>query len=307
MLISRPARPFLEKYFTLPILGANEPRLYLKPDIFSALTTNHAQKAPLFQLLVLLLIFIAAGILPAAASDVLKEAQIARELEQQLDSGEITRLKAGELEVLAIYEKNRLAETKGAAILLHGMASNPDAPQVIRPLRQRLPASGWSTLSLQIPIAPDNNLASYASLLNEVAPRIEAASKLFNDKNNLNQVIIAHDVGAAMALQYLASQSETKITALVCIEALDPGGSLLKNLEKLPLPVLDLYGSRGFYSEAATPQQRRIALQSNPQSRQIEVEGADHDFTGLNESLLIRVRSWLDKYAAGVEQQAADK
>jgi hypothetical protein len=53
--------------------------------------------------------------------------------------------------VLAISSPSLIAEKKGAVLLLHDKEQHADWPEVIHPLRKKLPKSGWFTLSVNLP------------------------------------------------------------------------------------------------------------------------------------------------------------
>ena len=68
-----------------------------------------------------------------------------------------------------------------------------------------LPAQGWSTLSVQLPIlGNDAEGKDYLPLMDEVAPRLDAAVAWLRGKGYADIVIVAHSLGAAMASDYLA-------------------------------------------------------------------------------------------------------
>lgn len=52
---------------------------------------------------------------------------------------------------LAIAHPSLIAEEQGAILLIHDKEQHADWPQIIRPLRQTLPESGWYTLSVSLP------------------------------------------------------------------------------------------------------------------------------------------------------------
>jgi alpha/beta superfamily hydrolase len=69
----------------------------------------------------------------------------------------------------------------------------------------------------------------------------------------------------------------------------------LPALEKLRIPVLDLYGSRDLESVTGSAKKRLSAANKggNEKYRQLAVEGADHFFVGLEQDLTRRVYGWL--------------
>ena len=66
-------------------------------------------------------------------------------------------------------------------------------------------------------------------------------------------------------------------------------------VEKITVPVLDLYGSRDLADVLNTAKARAAAARKsgNADYRQTEVEGADHFFIGVEDDLTRRVYGWL--------------
>lgn len=89
--------------------------------------------------------------------------------------GEAITLKADKTEFLAIFAEHNTEKAMGGVIVLHGIGVHPAWPEVIQPLRTQLPDHGWASLSLQMPILPNEAKSEeYAPLFNEVIPRIQA-------------------------------------------------------------------------------------------------------------------------------------
>lgn len=72
-------------------------------------------------------------------------------LQRQLELKEQQTLQAGEDSFLALWLPANSGEAKGAVILLPGDNESADWPQVIGPLRRKLPDAGWHSLSLTLP------------------------------------------------------------------------------------------------------------------------------------------------------------
>ena len=124
--------------------------------------------------LIILLFYLITPVLHA--SDLAKEKRWADQIVDALITGDAEWLPVGNLKVLAIYTPSEIEPARGATIILHGIGVHPDWPDVIHPLRTRLPEAGWATLSLQMPILPNEaSDIDYLPLLPEVAPRIDAA------------------------------------------------------------------------------------------------------------------------------------
>lgn len=75
----------------------------------------------------------------------------AKALSNQLTAEEQQQLQAGAESFLALWLPANSAEPEGLIILLPGDGESADWPQVIAPLRRKLPDAGWSTLSLTLP------------------------------------------------------------------------------------------------------------------------------------------------------------
>ena len=88
------------------------------------------------------------------AADLEREKRLAEQTVDAILDGEPVMLKAGNHEFLGIYTEAEPEVATGAAIILHGRGMHPDWTQVANPLRTGLPANGWATLSLQMPVLP---------------------------------------------------------------------------------------------------------------------------------------------------------
>lgn len=240
------------------------------------------------------------------ASNLTQESLIADEIKRTLKDGEAIELAAANLQFLAVYQETSLPAKKGGVIILHGTDQNPDSPGVIRILRTGLSKSGWDTLSLQMPIPILNeDKTDPTTLIQEGIPRIEAATRFFSDKDNTNLAIVGFGLGADMATGYLGQAGDSSVFfALGMISPNSSQDAALQRLQKINIPVLDIYGSRDLAAVASTADDRKRAVMQkagNPHFRQIEIEGADPFYTGLESSLLGPVRGWLNKHDAGME------
>jgi len=235
-----------------------------------------------------------------AASDREKEQRWSEQIVDGLLVGEAVELKAGETTFLGIFTEASDGPSDRAVILLHGIGVHPDWPEVINPLRSTLPDNGWSTLSVQMPIlANDAAVADYAPLFDEVAPRVDASIKYLQEKGHKTIVLLGHSLGASMGATYLAGGNKQQIKGLVAI-----GMSVIENndkmnsalaLQTIRIPVLDIYGSRDLETvlDSVKLRARSARMAKNPDYQQIQIEGADHFFVGVENSLHRRVYGWL--------------
>ena len=239
-------------------------------------------------------------LVPCWASDPAKERRWADQIIEQLFDGEVVWLTADAVEFLGLYTP-AASEPKGSVIVVHGIGVHPDWPQVINPLRVELPEQGWNTLSLQMPVLPnDAEPDEYWPLFQAVPQRVEAATRYLKESGTLPIFVVAHSMGAAMAMYYLGSGSDTEISGLVAIGAsagskgnFDESAS---QLAEIRLPILDIYGENDLDTVLTGAVTRSSVAQEsgNNDFTQIEVPGADHFFEGYEQQLLDAVSTWLD-------------
>jgi pimeloyl-ACP methyl ester carboxylesterase len=252
-----------------------------------------------------LLGFLLALVTTVSASDLEKEQRWADQIVDALLVGEEQWLEADGHKFLAIFTEDQSGAAKGGVIVLHGIGVHPDWPEVVQPLRSELPEHGWATLSIQMPILPNEaELKDYIPLMKEAAPRIEAAQAFLKSKGIEPVALVAHSLGAIMASATLAEKGDMGLMGFAAIgmgsSDLDPQVDTTAQMAKLKLPVLDLYGSRDLDTVLNSVKPRAAAARKagNERYRQVEVEGADHFFVGLEEELVTRVQGWLERVKA---------
>lgn len=245
-----------------------------------------------------------------AVGDRAKEQRWADQIVDMLIDGEAVWLGPDDGQFLAIHTPDLTGEPKGAVILVHGMGAHPDWQEVIHPLRVRLPEHGWATLSVQMPVLPnDADPADYAPLVPEAAPRLRAALDWLGERETGPVFIVGHSLGAVMTAAALAEDPGLAPAGAVLIgvggSGDDPHLDSAAHLEQLTLPVLDLYGSRDLDSVLAGREARARAARraGNDAYRQVEITGANHFFTGLEAALVRRVRGWLETTSDNPEQK----
>lgn len=237
-------------------------------------------------------------------SDIGKEQRWAEQIIDTLFDGETVWLDAKGHEFLAIEMETSGDDTGRAAIVVHGIGAHPNWEQVVRPLRVRLPEHGWHTLSIQMPILlNDAESHEYAPLLDEVSDRINAAIRYLKERGQEEIAIVAHSMGAAMTMRYVEDVPEASVLGLVLIGMQGGTETVHDNaatLEKVRLPVLDLYGSDDLPGVVDfTGRKANAARQAgNDAFQQTRVEGANHFFDDLEDELVEVVAGWLEKTAS---------
>jgi pimeloyl-ACP methyl ester carboxylesterase len=234
------------------------------------------------------------------ASDLAKEKRWADQVVDAIMDGEAIWLNDGTSEFLGIYTEAE--EDRGrAVIVMHGTGIHPNWQQVIQPLRVGLTEHNWNTLAIQMPILPNEaEYPEYAPLYDEVAPRIDAAIEYLKKNGAKEIVLIGHSQGASMTAYYLTT-SKQKVNGFVAIGmaafADDPRMDSIKALEKIKLPVLDIYGDDDLEGIMKSVGARAEAAKKagNKNYTQLEVAGANHFFDGKEDELVEAVAGWLEK------------
>jgi pimeloyl-ACP methyl ester carboxylesterase len=249
---------------------------------------------------------------PVVPPDAAREQAIADRLAGRMAAEEVVWLEGGGSKSLALYAEQTAPAPKGAAIIVHGMAGNADSEPLIRLLRTELPASGWSTLSVQLPVLPAGTpRASYAGSFEASGQRIAAAIAHLKGRQQLNIVLVGHELGAAAAIRAAAAAGgELRALVLLGLSSVDdltPPAETAAAYEKIEVPVLDLdaallAGDNAAASARRMNEARKAGLAAYSQTTLV---GTDSGFTGMAEVLLARLRGWLDKAAPGMSLPAA--
>jgi pimeloyl-ACP methyl ester carboxylesterase len=242
----------------------------------------------------------------AAAPDLLREARFADELVDNIVTGDPEWLKNGDSRFLSIFAEADNDRPQGGVILLHGMGAHPDWATVIHPLRSALPKHGWATLSVQMPVAHrSDGFEGYFDLFEDATTRITAAVEFLESRGIRNIALIGHSMGALMGSFFVAESPEHRIKALITIglngRETHSERNALRLIEKINIPMLDIYGSEDLPGVQSTHRARATAARKagNKDYRQLKILGADHFFNYHEEQLLIRTRSWLHKTIPG--------
>ncbi len=229
--------------------------------------------------------------------------------EKRISNGIIDRAEATELfwletvdnSFIALFNHQRGSEAKDAAIILHSIGGHADWPELISPLRNMLPKFGWSTLSIQLPmISPENNIEEYGNTFQETNQRISSSVKELRKRGFSRIIIIGYGFGALSSLVYLEKGSTKYIDALVVISLQDyvyikPPINLLRLIEKIKVPTLDIFGSLDFKEGIESSPDRRLAAKKsgNYLYSQIEIEGANHSFSNMENNLIQNIVDWV--------------
>jgi alpha/beta superfamily hydrolase len=262
-------------------------------------------------------LIVLSGFMPSAvfASDIEREKRLADQIVDALLDGEAVYLEANGQTFLSIYTE--ADDAKGTAIILHGRGFHPDWPDAINPIRVGLVESGWNTLSVQMPVLEKQaKYYDYLPLFPQAIPRIEAAiayareraqenageqaGEQGKEKGKSKVVLIAHSCGAHMAMTWADTESFESIDAYVGIGmgATDYKQPMKRDLplEKLTVPVLDVYAERDFPAVLKMAEKRWSSIKAagNEKSRQVVVDDAEHYYVDRGDALTAVISEWLD-------------
>jgi len=303
----------------------------LPPQISPCFKTDKKQAARAYWQLIFCLL-----LLPSLASAqnnyANNELAFGKSLENGLSSGQAVWLNDGQVEFFAVFNPDQSGQPKGGIIILHDANSHPDTPEVIQPLRADLPEHGWATISIQLPYL--SSVDDYVNKQAVINKRIEAAIKHLNNVGLNNIALVGHGSGAMAATAFLSTQSSATVQAFVAIslgiiEADGKAESITEQIEKISLPILDIYGSNDYDYVTNSAKSRALAAKVSSNSatrsnqldafkrsaiaksstqrsqgyisyRQIKIDGASHDFVATPYLLTRRIVGWLERHAKGV-------
>ena len=234
-----------------------------------------------------------------SASDLEKEKRWADQVVDAILDGDAVWLNDGKSDFLGIYTEAE-EDKERAVVVMHGTGIHPDWAQVVQPLRVGLTEYGWSTLSIQMPILHNEaEYHEYVPLYPEVPARIEAAIAYLKENGAKEIMLLGHSQGSAMTAYYLA-RNKTEAKGFVCIGMgpfdKDDTTNTNKALEKITLPIFDLYGDEDLEEILANVDARAAAAKKagNKNYTQKQIAG-NHFFDGQEDALVETVADWLEK------------
>jgi alpha-beta hydrolase superfamily lysophospholipase len=237
---------------------------------------------------------------PGHSSDLEREQRLADEIVDAILDGEPVTLKAGTIDFLGIYTPAETGTPRGAVIILHGRGMHPDWAQVAGPLRIGLPAHGWSTLSLQMPVLPkDATFYDYEPVFPEAIPRIEAGIGYLGSLGYQRIVLLAHSCGVHMSMAWLEAAGKPQIDGYIGISmgATDYRQPMRQPFpfNKLTVPFLSIIGSEDYPAVQRMAADIRSRLDGfAPLSAQQTIAGADHYYVDYEDTLTDVIAGWLD-------------
>ncbi len=247
----------------------------------------------------------AAGEPGPRTADLAREQRMASEIEEAILEGRPMQLHAADGQTfLGIYTSGRETPAKGSIVILHGRGFHPDWPDVVHPLRVGLAEHGWNTLSIQLPVLDkDAKYYDYLEIFDAAMPRIEAAIATAQQLSPGRLVVVAHSCGAHMAQHWMLERDSVALRQVDAFVGIGMGATDYRQpmrvpfaLDRLRVPVLDLYAEHDFPAVHRLAGERRAAIRrgGNPKSAQTVVPDADHYFVDRGDVLLEVVAAWLE-------------
>jgi len=242
------------------------------------------------------LLALCAVALPAGAQDYAREKRWADEVVPGLVVGDAVWLEnSAARKFLAIHAP--ASKPKGAVVVVHGIGVHPDH-SLIGTLRAKLTDLGWTTLSIQMPVAAADARpeAYHPALFPEAIDRIAKAGDWLGVRQPGPVAIVSHSMGAWMTNAYFDAAAGSPYRAWVCI-GITGGFSLATWFS--PRPILDVYGEQDHANSLAAAWRRRITVALAAEgSRQVMMPGANHFHHGREEALARGIDAWLSAVLA---------
>lgn len=234
-----------------------------------------------------------------AVPDYAREQRMADEIKDGIMDGKVISLNDGSHDFMAILTPAEHA--RGAVIILHGRGFHPDWQDVAHPLRTGLAEKGWTTLSLQMPVLEkEAKYYDYVPLFANAGKRIDAGIAFLKQQGIAPIALAAHSCGAHMAMDWVDTKGDGEIVAYIGLGmgATDYQQPLIKPfpLDKMKVPVLDVYGEQEYPQVIDTAPERISMMQKagNNYSKQMVLPASNHYFTDKGPELNAVITNWLN-------------
>jgi len=178
-------------------------------------------------------------------------------------------------------------------VLCHGRGAYPTW-LVVDPLRKGINEKlGYHTLSIQMPFG-DVDWDGYGIYFEDAHKRIQASIDALKQKGVKKIYLMGHSMGSRMATSFLAAYPKSGVDGFIGVGVRSNGGPLLNsnaNLEKIDIPVLDVFGDGGDKKDWWDAKDRAHMI--SDRFHQVLIPGANHQFTMHEDEMVNAVVKWL--------------
>lgn len=234
-------------------------------------------------------VFLCAFAGPALAQDYDREKRWADQTLETLFTGDEVWLeqKSGH-KFLGLYTE--ADKPRGAVIVAHGRGWSPDY-ELYGKLRTMLAESGYTTLSIQMPVLDGTaKLGDYLPVFPDAGERLALATDWLREQGHTSIGVVSHSIGASMTNHYLIRTPNHKIDAWVFIGIING----LQDMFRIEIPVLDIFGSKDWATIRHGAEERLKKILQVDGSQQVIVPDAKHFFEGHEEPLRQAIVEFLD-------------
>jgi pimeloyl-ACP methyl ester carboxylesterase len=191
------------------------------------------------------------------------------------------------LTILTEAPNAKKGDAKMGLVVIHGIGVHPDW-NMVGTLRTQLAETGYTTLSIQMPVlANDAESEAYQPLFAEAEERIAVAVDFMHARGYKKVAIVSHSMGSAMSRMYVVNNP----FKVVAWSALGLGHGY--SYSGVRIPVLDLYGENDLPPVLKMAKNRAASLKGKTKSRQVRVPGSDHFFNNHETEMVREVTKFL--------------
>jgi len=180
-----------------------------------------------------------------------------------------------------------------ALILAHGKGKHPQW-KVVEPLRHGVHEQlGFHTLSLQMPVS-DKYWSDYLYDFPKAYETLKQAIHFLKAEKGVSNIyLMGHSMGSRMASGFISKHASKPVKGLIiagCRNNGDAELSCIDNLERVTIPVLDIWGDdNGKDVDSAYEREKYISNRYT----QVAIEHANHKFDDKEEEFVSAVVAWL--------------
>lgn len=214
-------------------------------------------------------------------------------------AGEVTWLETDKEKRLGFYRMGTPSPADFAFLLMHDTGAHLYWPNLIRPMINDLSDKGTTVLSVYLP--EELTMRQEEERQSSLQAIIASGVKILTEKGAKKTIVAAHGQTAHAVLDLLSSESGLNVDGLVMIN-LRPHASAAYPIpaslfDAIDIPMLDLVGEINWNSIKHFGDARSHTKRTKPDLfRTIQIPGGDHYLTGQSETVIERIRGWLQTF-----------